>query len=125
LAIERENKKLRNQIEELEGNLEKRQRLSVIESDMKALEQELYEKNKVSTIPSWTFPILETFPYSEVICAALPILEMLALPISETFAFNTNCDMKISNREGFSFINVYHTYQCTRSQRNLKFTGVL
>ncbi|XP_064640014.1 coiled-coil domain-containing protein 102A-like isoform X2 [Lineus longissimus] len=46
LATERENKKLRNQIEELEGNLEKRQRLSVIESDMKVLELEMYEKNK-------------------------------------------------------------------------------
>lgn len=49
LALERENKKLRTQIEDLDERLERKtkQMTMASDSDVKALQIELHEKNKV------------------------------------------------------------------------------
>lgn len=54
LALERDNKKLRAQIEDLEEHLSKkrRQAASALDTDLKAIQSELFEKNKVSRKPS-------------------------------------------------------------------------
>uniref|UniRef100_A0A3P9HSZ2 Coiled-coil domain containing 102A n=1 Tax=Oryzias latipes TaxID=8090 RepID=A0A3P9HSZ2_ORYLA len=53
LALERDNKKLRAQVEDLEEQLTKkrRQAASALDSDLKAIQSELFEKNKVSPTP--------------------------------------------------------------------------
>lgn len=50
LALERDNKKLRAQAEDLEEQLAKkrRQAASALDSDLKAIQSELFERNKVS-----------------------------------------------------------------------------
>lgn len=50
LALERENKKLRTQIEDLDERLERKtkQMTMASDSDVKALQIELHEKNKVN-----------------------------------------------------------------------------
>lgn len=50
LALERDNKKLRAQVEDLEEQLAKkrRQAASALDTDLKAIQSELFEKNKVS-----------------------------------------------------------------------------
>ena len=60
LALERENKKLRHQVEEMEESLNKKKKLTVMESDMKALENEVHERNRVITtyLRSINFTIL-------------------------------------------------------------------
>lgn len=52
LALERENKKLKTHIEDLEERLERRSKQisSTSDTDVKSLQVELYEKNKVSSI---------------------------------------------------------------------------
>lgn len=54
LALERDNKKLRAQVEDLEEQLSKkrRQAASALDTDLKAIQSELFEKNKVSRKPS-------------------------------------------------------------------------
>lgn len=49
LALERDNKKLRAQVEDLEEQLSKkrRQAASALDTDLKAIQSELFEKNKV------------------------------------------------------------------------------
>lgn len=49
LALERENKKLRSQAEDLEEQLAKkrRQAASALDTDLKAIQSELFERNKV------------------------------------------------------------------------------
>lgn len=49
LALERDNKKLKTQVEDLEEQLSKkrRQAASVLDTDLKAIQSELFEKNKV------------------------------------------------------------------------------
>lgn len=56
LALERDNKKLRAQVEDLEEQLTKkrRQAASALDSDLKAIQSELFEKNKVSPTPYLT-----------------------------------------------------------------------
>jgi len=51
LALERDNKKLRAQAEDLEEQLAKkrRQAASALDTDLKAIQSELFERNKVST----------------------------------------------------------------------------
>lgn len=51
LALERDNKKLRAQAEDLEEQLSKkrRQAASALDTDLKAIQSELFERNKVST----------------------------------------------------------------------------
>lgn len=51
LALERDNKKLRAQAEDLEEQLAKkrRQAASALDSDLKAIQTELFERNKVGT----------------------------------------------------------------------------
>lgn len=65
LALERENKKLRTQIEDLDERLERKtkQMTMASDSDVKALQIELHEKNKVirdfiycSFVPFWFRP---------------------------------------------------------------------
>lgn len=50
LALERDNKKLRAQVEDLEEQLAKkrRQAASALDTDLKAIQSELFERNKVS-----------------------------------------------------------------------------
>ncbi len=50
--MERENKKLRNQIEDLDEQLEKKnqQTSAMVDSDLKSLQFEVSEKNKVSRL---------------------------------------------------------------------------
>ncbi|XP_015225048.1 PREDICTED: coiled-coil domain-containing protein 102A-like [Cyprinodon variegatus] len=52
LALERDNKKLRAQVEDLEEQLAKkrRQAASALDSDLKAIQSELFERNKVGTM---------------------------------------------------------------------------
>lgn len=52
LALERDNKKLRAQVEDLEEQLAKkrRQAASALDTDLKAIQSELFEKNKVRNI---------------------------------------------------------------------------
>lgn len=49
LALERDNKKLRAQAEDLEEQLAKRRRqaASALDTDLKAIQSELFERNKV------------------------------------------------------------------------------
>lgn len=49
LALERDNKKLRSQAEDLEEQLAKkrRQASAALDSDLKAIQTELFERNKV------------------------------------------------------------------------------
>lgn len=49
LALERDNKKLKTQVEDLEEQLSKKrkQAASVLDTDLKAIQSELFEKNKV------------------------------------------------------------------------------
>lgn len=49
LALERDNKKLRAQVEDLEEQLAKkrRQAASALDTDLKAIQSELFERNKV------------------------------------------------------------------------------
>lgn len=49
LGLERDNKKLKTQVEDLEEQLSKkrRQAASVLDTDLKAIQSELFEKNKV------------------------------------------------------------------------------
>ncbi len=51
LALERDNKKLRAQAEDLEEQLAKkrRQAASALNTDLKAIQSELFERNKVSS----------------------------------------------------------------------------
>lgn len=51
LALERDNKKLRAQVEDLEEQLAKkrRQAASALDTDLKAIQSELFERNKVGT----------------------------------------------------------------------------
>jgi len=51
LALERDNKKLRSQAEDLEEQLAKkrRQAASVLDTDLKAIQSELFERNKVGS----------------------------------------------------------------------------
>lgn len=51
LALERDNKKLRAQTEDLEEQLAKkrRQAASALDTDLKAIQTELFERNKVGT----------------------------------------------------------------------------
>lgn len=50
LALERENKKLRTQMEDLEEQLarKRRQAASALDTDLKTIQCELFERNKVS-----------------------------------------------------------------------------
>lgn len=50
LALERENKKLRTQMEDLEEQLarKRRQAASALDTDLKTIQSELFERNKVS-----------------------------------------------------------------------------
>lgn len=49
LALERDNKKLKTQVEDLEEQLSKKrkQAASVLDTDLKAIQSELFEKSKV------------------------------------------------------------------------------
>lgn len=55
LALERDNKKLRAQVEDLEEQLAKkrRQAASALDTDLKAIQSELFEKNKVRQLLSY------------------------------------------------------------------------
>lgn len=57
LALERDNKKLRAHTEDLEEQLAKkrRQAASALDSDLKAIQSELFERNKVSNIIGFSF----------------------------------------------------------------------
>lgn len=50
LALERDNKKLRGQMEDLEEQLarKRRQAASALDTDLKSIQSELFERNKVS-----------------------------------------------------------------------------
>lgn len=63
LALERENKKLRTQIEDLDERLERKtkQMTMASDSDVKALQIELHEKNKVNGLFYYYFSLMKLF----------------------------------------------------------------
>lgn len=68
LALERDNKKLRAQAEDLEEQLAKkrRQAASALDTDLKAIQSELFERNKVGRIPLlWPY-YWEFFPQQQL-----------------------------------------------------------
>lgn len=65
LALERDNKKLRAQVEDLEEQLAKkrRQAASALDTDLKAIQSELFEKNKVRHLACFVFMSIVEYLY--------------------------------------------------------------